>query len=58
MMLKEATKIKATKKKSGLFIKRAKEHYGLKISARQENNLDYTLRKLHGMVKIDSYIGL
>lgn len=48
---------KSYKEKVGLIIKRAKEHYGLKISARQENNLDYTLRKLHGMVKIDSYIG-
>ncbi len=55
--VENSDKDKSYKQKVDLIIKRAKDYYGLKISERQEKNLAYNLKKLHGVVKIDSYIG-
>ena len=55
--IERSDKDKSYKQKVDLIIKRAKNYYGLKITERQENNLNYNLKKLHGVVKIDSYVG-
>ena len=55
--VESSDKDKSYKQKVDLILKRAKNYYGLKITERQENNLAYNLKKLHGVVKIDSYIG-
>ncbi len=43
--------------KIDLIIERAKNHYNLKMTNAQEQKLNYNLKSLHSIIKLDSYMG-